>query len=84
MDRQMEFLMMWATVCQKMVDWYLTELEHWPAPIAKQHWQRKKVACQNDLIPNPDNRPDLDLSNQICQTAVLYMDCMVQWGVFDE
>jgi hypothetical protein len=83
MGTQVEFLVLWSNVVQKMVDWYLIELERWPTKIAERHWQHKMKECQADLIPNPDNRQDVALSNDICQCAVLYMDLLVRYGCFD-
>jgi hypothetical protein len=83
MDKQMEFLMTWATICQKMVDWYLEQVQMHGPNKAKLRWIVKMEQCMADEIPNPLNLPEIALSNQMCQTAVLYMDCMIRWGVFD-
>lgn len=84
MDAQMEFLMLWASTCQPMVEWVI---ENRPKH-TREHFYglwAKKNATWIDENPVDEAWDATELfAHDIVGVAALYVDLMIRWGCFDD
>ncbi len=84
MDRQMQFVMIWANANQALFEWIVKARKEHGDEKAHEMWVDK---CVNFMLPD-DKLEALDDENDfaywICCAAQMYQDLMWRFGVFDD
>lgn len=84
MDRQVEFLIMWAVLCQPMIDWYLGELERWPEKVARRHWKHHMQESLKSIPESGVHSHTDEFTKELIETATHYVNLLIEWECFGD
>lgn len=84
MDLQMEFLNMWANVCQPMIEWYVDQVEQVGPKEAFRRWNVKNENYFKENMFREGGTDQERYAWDVFSAATLYVDLLIRWGCFDD
>jgi len=83
MDKQTEFLGLWADLCSVMIAWYVGQVEDYGPSLAREKWKIKMAHALNNPPKLKYDALTWAFSVDMTTCATRYVDLLIRYGVFD-